>query len=94
MVDNFGTSPVIVLLNCQNIKAESRRHKIVLTMNKEETYDYIFGNHTGEYVVNRLGWLDALLSDIRTIIDGYQCLRENSKGSEAYGAGNISIHKH
>jgi hypothetical protein len=41
MVDSFGPSPVIVLLNCQNIKAESRRHKIVLTMNKEETYDYI-----------------------------------------------------
>ncbi len=60
-------------------------------MNKEEKYDCIFGNHPGEYVVNRLDWLDALLSDIRTLIDGYQCLRENSKGSEAYGAGNISI---
>ena len=59
-------------------------------MNKKEKYDYIFGNPPGEYVVNRLDWLDALLSDIRTL-DGYQCLRENSKGSEAYGAGNISI---
>jgi hypothetical protein len=72
-------------------KAESRRPKIVRTMNKEERYDYIFGNHPGEYVVNSLDWLDALLSDIRTLIDGYQCLRENSKGSEAYGAGNISL---
>ena len=60
-------------------------------MNKKEKYDYIFGNPPGEYVVNRLGWLDALLSDIRTLIDRYQCLRKNSKGSEAYGASNISI---
>jgi hypothetical protein len=45
-------------------------------MNKEERYDYIFGNHPGEYVVNSLDWLDALLSDIRTLIDGYQCLRK------------------
>jgi hypothetical protein len=59
-------------------KAETGRPKIVRTMNKEERYDYIFGNHPGEYVVNRLDWLDALLSDIRTLIDGYQCLRENS----------------
>jgi hypothetical protein len=52
-------------------KAETGRPKIVRTMNKEERYDYIFGNHPGEYVVNRLDWLDALLSDIRTLIDGY-----------------------
>ena len=38
------------------------RPNIVRTMNKEEKYDYIFGNHPGEYVVNRLDWLDALLS--------------------------------
>ena len=65
-----------------------------MNMNKEERLDYIFGNHKGEYIANRFGWLDALLSDIRTLIDGGQGfvkgeIKPTLEGS--HGAGNISI---
>jgi hypothetical protein len=64
-------------------------------MKKEERFDYIFGNHKNGYVVNRFDWLDtALLSDIRSLIDGGEAFVNGDiepilEGS--HGAGNISI---
>ena len=48
----------------------------------------------GDYITNRFGWLDALLSDIRTLIDGGQGfvkggIKTYIEGS--HGAGNLSI---
>jgi hypothetical protein len=65
-----------------------------MNMKKEERLDYIFGNHQGEYIANRFGWLDALLSDIRTLIDGGQGfvkaeIKPTLEGS--HGGGNLSI---
>jgi flagellar hook-basal body complex protein FliE len=62
---------------------------------REERLDYIFGDHPDDdYVTNRFGWLDALLSDIRTLIDGGQAftkgeIKPTLEGS--HGAGNLSI---
>lgn len=64
-------------------------------MNKKEArLDYIFGDHEDDYVTNRFGRLDALLSDIRTLIDGGQGfvkdeIKPTLEGS--HGAGNLSI---
>jgi hypothetical protein len=63
-------------------------------MNRDERLDYIFGNHKNEYIANRFGWIDALLSDIRTLIDGGQGfvkgeIKPMLEGS--HGAGNVSI---
>jgi hypothetical protein len=63
-------------------------------MNKKERFDYIFGNHKDDYITNRFGWLDALLSDIRTLIDGGQAfVKDEIKPTLAgsHGAGNVSI---
>ena len=62
---------------------------------REERLDYIFGDHDeDDYVTNRFGWLDALLSDIRSLIDGGQAfvkgeIKPTLGGS--HGAGNLSI---
>jgi len=63
-------------------------------MNKEERLDYIFGDHNDDYIANRVGWLNALLSDIRALIDGGQGFVKDEikpmlEGS--YGGGNLSI---
>ena len=63
-------------------------------MNKKERLDYIFGDHNDDYITNRFGWLNALLSDIRTLIDGGQGfvngeVKPTLEGS--HGAGNVSI---
>ena len=63
-------------------------------MNKKERLDYIFDDHKGDYIPNRFGWLNALLSDIRTLIDGGQGfakgeIKHTLEGS--HGAGNVSI---
>jgi hypothetical protein len=63
-------------------------------MNKEQRLEYIFGDRPGDYITNRFGWLNALLSDIRTLIDGGQGfvngkIEPTLKGS--HGAGNVSI---
>jgi hypothetical protein len=34
--------------------------------------DFIFGTHPSERITNRFGWLENLLSDIRSLIDGGQ----------------------
>jgi hypothetical protein len=61
---------------------------------KKERLDYIFGDHKKDYITNRFGWLNALLSDIRTLIDGGQGFVKHEitptlEGS--HGAGNLSI---
>ena len=63
-------------------------------MNKKERLDYIFDDHKDDYILNRFGWLNALLSDIRTLIDGGQGFAKDEikptlEGS--HGAGNVSI---
>ncbi len=64
-------------------------------MNERERLDYILGDHEeDDYITNRFGWLDALLSDIRSLIDGGQAfvkgeIKPTLEGS--HGAGNLSI---
>jgi|SRR5215207_1292529 hypothetical protein len=55
-------------------------------MNETERLDYIFGHHTNEPIVNRFGWLESLLGDIKTFEN---TLRECSQLVE--GGGNLSI---
>lgn len=52
----YSVEEVITLL-------ESHSHK-------KARLDYIFGNYEGEDIINRFGWLETLLSDIQTIING------------------------
>ena len=61
---------------------------------REERLDYIFGDHDDDYITNRFGWLNALLSDTRILIDGGQGfvkreIKPTLEGS--HGAGNVSI---
>jgi hypothetical protein len=61
---------------------------------REERLDYIFGDHEDDYITNRFGWLNALLSDTRILIDGGQGfvngeIEPTLEGS--HGAGNVSI---
>jgi hypothetical protein len=63
-------------------------------MNEKQRLGYIFDDHNEDYISNRLGWLYALLSDIRTLIDGGQGFVKGEikpilEGS--HGAGNVSI---
>ena len=62
-------------------------------MTSTEKYNYIFENQNGYYVANRFGWFESLLSDIRTLIEGGQRLK-NAPSAELggnFGAGNVSI---
>lgn len=62
-------------------------------MTSTEKYNYIFENQNDYYVANRFGWFESLLSDIRTLIEGGQRLK-NAPSAELrgnFGAGNVSI---
>ena len=62
-------------------------------MSEAERHNYIFGNQENYYVVTRFGWFESLLSDIRTLIEGGQHLKNTSSielGGH-FGAGNVSI---
>jgi len=54
-------------------------------LNRQQRLHYIFPN--------RIGWFDALLSDIRTVITGGQHYKNKSSDylGGTYGAGNVSI---
>jgi hypothetical protein len=62
-------------------------------MKKKDLTTYLVTTRA-DYVTNRFGWLNALLSDIRTLIDGGQGfvkgeIKRTLEGS--HGAGNLSI---
>jgi hypothetical protein len=62
-------------------------------MTSTEKYNYILENQNGYYVANRFGWFESLLSDIRTLIEAGQRLK-NATSTELggnFGAGNVSI---
>lgn len=62
-------------------------------MTQTEKYNYIFENQNGYYVANRCGWFESFLSEIRTLIEGGQRLK-NAPSAELvgnFGAGNVSI---
>jgi hypothetical protein len=62
-------------------------------MSAAERHNYIFGIQKNYYVVTRFGWFESLESDIRTLIEGGQYLK-NIPSIELgghFGAGNVSI---
>lgn len=62
-------------------------------MTAAEKYNYIFEPQKDYYVHIRFDWFNSLLSDIRTLIQGGQQLR-NTPSAELggnFGAGNVSI---
>jgi hypothetical protein len=62
-------------------------------MTAAEKHNYIFEPQKDYYVDTRFGWFDALLADIRTLIQGGQQL-QNTQSAElggTLGAGNVSI---
>jgi hypothetical protein len=62
-------------------------------MSVTEKHNYIFENQQDYYVVNRFGWFNSLLSDIRTLIEGGQNykLKDSTNLKGTFGAGNVSI---
>lgn len=69
--------------------------KIILELSQEaERLEYIFCTHVEEPIVNRFGWLYALLSDIRTCLDGFAKLNDVKlifPKDIPLGGGNLSI---
>ena len=62
-------------------------------MNKKRKLDYISNDHKDDCIASRFGWLSALLSDSRTIIDAANVFGKDTTVRQAIERYRIELNK-